>query len=616
MTLKELGNNIKTFFAKIGSFIFVKTKLYIFDILILVAVIVVAILFFNHYDTPVTTMQSAKLLELTFSGKFFDFYSYINHSWFDYSKVGYDYSIIAKIPMNDQWQYCPAVYPIITYILYACINLPFYLFGLLFDIQIDAIFYVTLAKIAAAGALFVTYLFIKRIVELFFEKTDRKNILFTLFSSAILIFSAFVFNQLDSFYTCLLIMGLYFVLKHDFWKGFLLMGVGCAFKYLPLMICFPLILLYPKKPWPIIKYTLIMAIPSLFSVLLFLNNQGYQMTSIITEFNTQLFESKIDFGSSSVYLLFIFELIGLVFAYLYKIKENDKGMATIYFTCYFSCVFAIFLKWNPQWMLLIVPFYTLVLLLSKRKFLSFVSIFLVEIGYILFILTRFTLNIGNFMIELGLVSQIYSREFYYTNSFSTTLSMMFGNHLNFGAISFTILSIGAIALLVINFKQFIKNFDLTDESYKSPRYVHYLRLGIIFIYMIPSFQYFFNRPTANITSESYKTQFHVTYEIKTVSCDNDRITITGYAYDTFRIPYKNHNQVMLVDENSGTQYLLDTKQTPNGYSSEAKYYTTGFIVEMSRFSVPSEKYLVCLLVTNNGATSFVDTGVVIYDYYG
>ena len=256
-----------------------------------------------------------------------------------------------------------------TFLAYAIWNLPLYLTGhapqaMLTNSFINNMWY----KLLPVLLYYATSHLIYQIgVEAGFGEKKAKLCKFAFLVFPIGVFSQFIFSQYDIFTVFFMVLGLYFYVRGGLWKFALSFGVAATFKYHALLFFLVLLVLREKKIRNLIKYAVVMAVPLMIEVLPNIGNIYFKRN--VLGFGVLKFVQKpftIGFFDG-INLVAVTAAFMLVWAYQKKTKDNREMFSWGIFFCV-GMSFAIFgfSSWNPQWLLMLVPFLVLNIFMNEN----------------------------------------------------------------------------------------------------------------------------------------------------------------------------------------------------------------------------------------------------------
>lgn len=256
-----------------------------------------------------------------------------------------------------------------TFIAYAIWNLPLYLAGhapeaILTNSFINNMWY----KLLPVILYFITAQLMYKIGRKM-GFGEKKSLLckFAFLVFPMGVFSQFIFSQYDIFTVFFMVLGVYLFFCGKMWQFALAFGMAATFKYQAVLYFVALLLLKEKKIRNLVRYAVIMFIPMAVEILPNWNSPAFQrcvfgfgaLESVQKSFTIGFF--------SGINLMAAVAAFVLVWAYQKKTTE-DEALASwaVFFGVAVSFALFGFSGWNPQWILLMVPFLVLNIFLNEN----------------------------------------------------------------------------------------------------------------------------------------------------------------------------------------------------------------------------------------------------------
>jgi hypothetical protein len=196
------------------------------------------------------------------------------------------------------------------------------------------------------------------------DKERARPIAQLFITAPIPIFVVFIFGQYDIIGLFFTIVGFYFYLRKDMTRFAWFFSVAISFKYFPLAIFVPLLLLAEKRPLQLVKFGFIALVVSLVQMLLYSGSPYFRETIFI---HPLLKVNEAAGSPFTVYLMLIY--VGICF-YTYLKKPADDSeyykLAVFIPTAAYVTMFYV-IKWNPQWLLIAMPFFVLTYIYLRHK---------------------------------------------------------------------------------------------------------------------------------------------------------------------------------------------------------------------------------------------------------
>jgi hypothetical protein len=453
----------------------------IMDLLIVAVLCFAAFIFFDQwYDMAYTSQQSSDLLDCLFSGKFFNFYSYV-------IEKGAEGKYVAPYlggPVG-------AAYNIVVYIILAVWELPIYIANHISSLSQYEIILELWGRLLGIVMACVGYFQITSLAKtLMSDKRKAKWAGYYFISSPLIFYCVIIRNQLDIVSVVLIILALNQYFKKNYMAFSIFMAVASCFKLMPFFIVIPILFLAEKRAGKLIKYlSVAISLYAVTNIVPLLVDPGYITTlNMVTDgdaFTPYLFKAVITGGVSnySVFLLIYFLIC--VIAYVVKPKENEQHIYALLLAFASLANFFMFLKWHPQWIVLLLPFITLLVF----------SLFDFEFG----VLLDMALTLGFLLtsILMHLTYNIFTYSIFYTITFGSYSSntdfnpiyAFFSEHGYSTIIPSTLFFAGIVSLILVvllNLRRHTNDgFNSFDNNYKISRGLLYARSSLILIFILP-----------------------------------------------------------------------------------------------------------------------------------
>lgn len=314
-------------------------------------------------------------------------------------------------------------YLITTYILYAVWNLVIIIFNPDINVVEPGLWIFWYKLLTTIAYFFTAQIIFLVSKELKMSNTASRIASIAWISCPLAFFSQFIFGQYDIFTLLFLLLGILQFLRGNLMKFTLWMSLAITFKYFPIFIFFPILLLVEKRPLEIIKYSVIVIIPIAIEVLIFIPSEAFRSGVLHFGVAQRIMEIGI-FNKEGNYHLNLFFIAWIVFTGFIYLKditnEAIKRQWAIYIPLFILTVFYTFVYWHPQWIILITPFIVLNTFYQKRKdFLWFIDI-MMAVAFIGFISNQWPLNVDAHLMNQGLLGS-----FKQINETSISMSSIF-----------------------------------------------------------------------------------------------------------------------------------------------------------------------------------------------
>ena len=464
------------------------------DMLIVVILCFAAFIFFDQwYDMNATSQQASDLLDCIFTGKPLSFYTFVLNKAAagGYMPQGYSPDVNPS-----------AAYNVVLYFVLAIWELPMYIANHLIAIKNYAILLELWARLLSILLSFICGLQMTKLAELLMtDKTKAKWVGYYFISSPLIIYCVIIRNQLDMVSVLLIVLALKKYFQKKLIAFCLLMSIACCFKLMPIFIVIPLLLFAEKKVLNLIRYLLLsISLYAITTISSILADPGYTITqnNVMKDdsFSNYIFKIVIPGGvSDSSAFLVIFFLI-CVLAYIIKPKENDSAVCAVLLGFSALSSFFLLIKWHPQWIVLLLPFVTLLVFsLADFNFGVLLDVAL-TFGFLLTsILIHLTAMVFDSSIFYAITSDHYSSE----DNFNPIYSYFY-NHNYSSIVPSTLFFAGIVSLLLVVFINLHRrrndNFNPFDNNYKISRGLLYARSFMILVCILPPVISYLSHPIA------------------------------------------------------------------------------------------------------------------------
>ena len=199
-------------------------------------------------------------------------------------------------------------------------------------------------------------------------KTDL-DIRYLFLSSPIVLFSVIVFNQYDILSVLITIIALRLYYKNRMIAFSLVISLAICFKLFAILIFVPLLLLREKRFLRLLGYFSIgislYALTTAFSTIF---DPGYSLTqkmmSKVYNYGDWVYATAFPGGLSNASIFIVSYFLLCLAAYLHHGEQRDQKTTDsmpLWFGCAAYMLFFAFVSWHPQWVIILVPFITLLI---------------------------------------------------------------------------------------------------------------------------------------------------------------------------------------------------------------------------------------------------------------
>lgn len=365
-------------------------------------VVFTSLMFCFMKDFKLTVTQSLNFLDCLFEGKGLRFYSEINKlALSGYYGRDWPKSLLAG-----------ANYSVINYATVGLICFPVYIFDRFIGLQVPFIVYECIVKIVFS----ILFCYIAKVVYDICrrekpEGTDAKWISFCFLTSPVFLYSSIVISHLDIFSVLFLVLGFKYMMQGDRKWELLFFMLSATYKPFVLLGIIPILLMKEKRILYLARDMVVILSGNLLQKLIFQFDPGYGKTqkfmSETYDFVGRFFGTGFGFtrncyDSVTSYFILAFVVVCVV-AYMIRKPSWQYGFALAFGV---MGAFVLFVKWHPNWMILIVPYIALLLLYTY----NIRIVCLIEMVFSLFFILvsgfGWWYHYGIRMINGGVISQL------------------------------------------------------------------------------------------------------------------------------------------------------------------------------------------------------------------
>lgn len=338
------------------------------------------------------------VLLILLSEMYFDFFATFRHGinfWYalfeGHPLSFYSYARSIEGSTANRMVLCGAAYDFTIYAFFAVWNFPAWLYERISGNYAETCFvFLAWGKLMLPLIAVITAGGMKKILEFITgDSEDTAAMIYAFSFSGILITAAYFIGQYDIIGVMFAVYGLYYFLKRDYKKFYLLFGVAVSCKYLAMFLFVCLVLLHEKRILYIIRNIVIGCYLVVIEKLLFAFGKSYESIHSAAEQQAAaiqtaagqvetsgefvavgLLSSRIEYlfhlktyMGVDVLSVFMF-LVGLIWVYCY-LQKREETYQFYYKVIYISfCIYAIFIIYTastPYWAILMLPWMILMI---------------------------------------------------------------------------------------------------------------------------------------------------------------------------------------------------------------------------------------------------------------
>lgn len=351
-----------------------------------------ALVCFQHPDIWETCNHSRILLDSLFEGRFLEFYELVAaHEAPLYYVNGANYNIV-------------------VYLLFAAWQLPVWLVCRLAGLAANEYFLIFWSKgLCAAGLAACCWLLAKLAEGLGLSQPECRWAALGLLLWPVSFFSVLVMGQYDVFCLAATLAALLCYQKGRLRAFTGWMGAAACFKFFPLLVFLPLLLLAEKRPKKLLLHglgSLWLLIPT---TLLFWGRTDKAL-SFTVEMAQRLFAQTLPGGMRDLPVFALVYALALVLCWFWRPDARRlRGTLTVYVCLAVYSLMLLCIRWHPQWVALLGPFWLLCMLLQKER-LAFLALdWAFSAGYFLLVFFEFPCQMDANLFDYGLITALTGR---------------------------------------------------------------------------------------------------------------------------------------------------------------------------------------------------------------
>ncbi len=295
-----------------------------------------------------------------------------NHAWLllDCIKNGQflDYYNVVMAHQNSLYYLNNAHYNILCYALYAVWQLPVYLVCQLGQLVVSERFLMFWSKAIGTAAFAGCAVLLRRIAtRLGYTGDDAHFIPLYFVLDPIVFFATMVMGQYDSLCLLFLLAAILAWLDGRMLRFSLLAGVAVVFKFFPLLLFVPLLVLVEKRPLRCAGYLLASLWVYIPTAFLLCGRTG-DMSVFNGEVIQRIFAAKLAGGLDDLPIYLILYACLLLGCYLYRPQSRQAAAAFMPWLglAVYGLLF-VFVSWHPQWLILLAPFVVLTNFAQRQR---------------------------------------------------------------------------------------------------------------------------------------------------------------------------------------------------------------------------------------------------------
>lgn len=395
-----------------------------------------------------------------------------------YEKI-YDYSMLGEYTTNTGI-IGGAIYNIIVYFILGVWMLPIKGIELLISAKFPLGVWVIWCKGLLVTVVILSAAAINHL-SLYLDKNSGNQAFIFWVCSPMMIFVSILFGQVDIFTALIEICALKIYLEKQYQKFSIVMAVAFAIKGFALFMYVPLLLIVEKRPVQLLKHLILFLWFKAITYMCFMNNDSYRIVNngINERMNyfQRLLYSTVRMGKTEIPLLFAFLVILCIFCYSIEPTESRRKKYAILIPLCAYTGFILFVDWNPQWTVLILPFLALSVNYIKDYRTFYYTDILFETSFIVTCCVYFRNNVDDEMINHGIIGLLSSKS--YKGGYLGVVYDRFGFPRE---VAFTIMVAALVCLVYLVYRDMFIKTD-TPENTIQPLLFNKMRYLVILLFL-------------------------------------------------------------------------------------------------------------------------------------
>ncbi len=386
-------------------------------------------------------------------------------------------------------------YPPTIYLIFALWLLPFKVLGILDSPNEFPIHLVYWLKILTTMVYAWSAILFYKVCLLYFQsKEHAKYAAIAWLAMPVAFFSQFIFSQYDIFYVALTIAGFLMFLKERIFLASTIFGIAITFKYFPVFVYIPLLLLFEKRIFKIIINIIIFSLPITILDLIYKNSFAYNLGVKNHASIEKIYAASLNIGCCDIYYIFAGFILISGLSYFYDVTKENRTVAASYVWLTSSILPFLFIAWHPQWTIFFIPPIILTTLLHTKHERFFLLDLFGMICFVGIIALLFQRTFGTDMLFAGRVLGIPLKN-------SHAMGDIFDH---FGSKSGFIYLTGFWSYLILQIA--VKYKELTNKSYINLFKINYSTLRVnlfigLAVFFIPTIYALHQSTYSSIASE-------------------------------------------------------------------------------------------------------------------
>lgn len=194
----------------------------------------------------------------------------------------------------------------------------------------------------------------------------RKYATAVFLTSPMVVFTQFIFSQIEIIYVVLTMLGFGLVLKRQVMRAALVFSLAITFKSFPALVFLPLLFLVEKRLLRLAAAALILVLPTLGLQMMYSGSPAFVEGVLNNPAQGRILVAGVDFGAWRILLFFAAFSVLCGWSYLTTTAPGRVPERGAYVFLAGSILPLLFVNWHPQWLMFVMPAIVLTSMVDSR----------------------------------------------------------------------------------------------------------------------------------------------------------------------------------------------------------------------------------------------------------
>jgi hypothetical protein len=194
----------------------------------------------------------------------------------------------------------------------------------------------------------------------------RKYATAVFLTSPMVIFTQFIFSQIEIIYVVLTMVGFCLILKRQVLRAALVFSLAITFKSFPALVFLPLLLLVEKRFLQLAAAALILVLPTLGLQMMYGGSPAFVEGVLNNGAQGRIYVAGVDLGAWRILFFFAAFSVLCGWSYLSTAAPGRLPGRAAYVFLAGSILPLLFVNWHPQWLMFVMPAIVLTSMVDAR----------------------------------------------------------------------------------------------------------------------------------------------------------------------------------------------------------------------------------------------------------